>query len=344
MDSGDLVEITGSGAVKLGPHVVCDGFYYGTKMRVQTHVHADHLADFETSKGYQDIISSAPSYELLLLLKNADLVYRDNFRSVEYLREVLVGDSRVTLVPSGHILGASQVQVTLNTGERLGYSGDFQWPLERVVEAETLVLDSTHGNPIYQRRYRQHEVDERLLELLRKKVNAGLLLVRGHTGALQRVLTLIAGQFQVPLLGNAFTLRECDIYCRYGFPARELVDYRSSEGKDLLRRGRGIVLLRMNEKPPELSTRPIKVMLSGYISDPKDPILQFADDDFRVALSDHADFDGILDYVTATGAKTVITDNARGGHAVELAHELRVRLGINAFASGSHTMREWGRT
>src|SRR5687768_11881168 len=112
------IEISASGAVRLGPDVVCDGFYDGTKARIQTHVHADHLSDFETSKGYQDIITSPASYDLLVLLKNADLPYRTNLYRVGFEEKTHVADSLVSLLPSGHILGSAQVELELSRGER----------------------------------------------------------------------------------------------------------------------------------------------------------------------------------------------------------------------------------
>src|SRR4051812_47378989 len=134
MDLNSPIEITSSGAVRLGADIVCDGFYHGTRARIQTHVHADHLSDFERSKGYQDVITSSPSYDLLVLLKNADLAYRQNFRHLAFDKRLVIGSSSVCLLPSGHILGSAQVEVELDTGLRLGYSGDFQWPLTRVVQ------------------------------------------------------------------------------------------------------------------------------------------------------------------------------------------------------------------
>ena len=55
-----------SGAVSLGPNVVCDGFLLSAKVRVQTHVHIDHMDRFETSKGKQQIIASEPTLKLLI--------------------------------------------------------------------------------------------------------------------------------------------------------------------------------------------------------------------------------------------------------------------------------------
>jgi hypothetical protein len=75
---------------------------------------------------------------------------------------------------------------------------------------------------------------------------------------------------------------------------------------------------------------------------PDDPVLEYSERSYRVALSNHADFDGTLAYVEATGAKFVVTDNLRGGHAVELAMALTDRLGIEAVPSSSEESREWG--
>ena len=49
-----IVDVAASGGVLLGSSVVCDGFQSDRPVRVQTHVHDDHMADCETSKGFQD--------------------------------------------------------------------------------------------------------------------------------------------------------------------------------------------------------------------------------------------------------------------------------------------------
>ena len=52
------VDVTRNGAVLLGPEVVCDGFHCKRSVRIQSHVHEDHLVDFDRSKGHQDIYLS----------------------------------------------------------------------------------------------------------------------------------------------------------------------------------------------------------------------------------------------------------------------------------------------
>ena len=114
-----------SGAVVLGSDVVCDGFVRQAVARVQTHVHLDHMHNFETSKGCQQIIASQPTISLLIAEFNADLPFRSNITALPEFQGHKVGDSEVTLVSSGHMLGAVQVVAELESGMRLGYSGDF---------------------------------------------------------------------------------------------------------------------------------------------------------------------------------------------------------------------------
>jgi putative mRNA 3-end processing factor len=51
-----------------------------------------------------------------------------------------------------------------------------------------------------------------------------------------------------------------------------------------------------------------------------------------LALSDHSDFNGLLQYVEESKPKLVVTDNSRVGDAEALAREIQKRLGIKAVA------------
>ena len=76
------VDVTMSGAVSLGLDTVCDGFLHTSKTRVQTHVHADHMGGFESSKGCQEILVSEPTRQFLIFDYDADIPYRANIRAL----------------------------------------------------------------------------------------------------------------------------------------------------------------------------------------------------------------------------------------------------------------------
>ena len=60
------VDVMDSGAVMLGTNVVCDGYAYRREFRVQTHIHDDHMDEFDKSKGCQDILLSPETLALLI--------------------------------------------------------------------------------------------------------------------------------------------------------------------------------------------------------------------------------------------------------------------------------------
>jgi len=62
------------------------------------------------------------------------------------------------------------------------------------------------------------------------------------------------------------------------------------------------------------------------------PCREMANKEYVIALSDHSDFDGLVEYVRRSKPKVVITDNYRVGHAEVLAKEIQKRFGISAVA------------
>jgi putative mRNA 3-end processing factor len=150
------VDVLANGAVVLSPDVVCDGFVHGMPVRAQTHVHDDHMEDFDTSKGFQSLVMTEPTRDLLVAERDADLPYRNNIIALNDETAYEVNQSRVLLRPSDHMLGSCQVMVERADGLRVGYSGDFQWPMRRPIEVDVLVVDSTYGSPDSIRNY-QHD-------------------------------------------------------------------------------------------------------------------------------------------------------------------------------------------
>lgn len=114
-------------------------------------------------------------------------------------------------------------------------------------------------------------------------------------------------------------------------------------GRAHLRTGRFIRFYAKGDgEPPIQLSRGSAIALSAFMARPNDPIMEYFDCSFGVALSNHADFTGTLEYIKATKAKYVVTDNVRGGHGVELALEITRRLGIPAQPSTMTYSKEWG--
>lgn len=337
-----VVDVFASGAVCLGSQVVCDGFAEGAPFRVQTHIHADHMADFDRSKGLQDILMSPETYELLVAEHDADLAFRDNLLRVERSDECVLEDkSKLFFLPSNHMLGACQVALELLDGLRIGYSSDFGWPLDEVIRVDQLVVDSTYGSPGSVRRYTQAEAEECLFDLVCERLRHGPVHIRAHRGTVERVLQVIGDNVGVPILATERLIREVDVYHRHGFAAGNLDALDSDRGRSVLRERSYVRLYSKGDgfgnEPPSGTS----IACSAYMVGTDHPLKIFSDRAYSVALSNHADFDETLAYVQATGAKQVVTDNTRT-HGVELAIAINDRLpGVHAEPSTNKPGPRW---
>ena len=337
------IDVFQSGTVLLGHRISCDGFHRDYSVRVQTHVHDDHMDNFDTSKGAQNLFMSEATRQLLVCEFNADLPYRDNVYPLELGASHSVEDHKLTLLHSGHMLGSVQVAAELPNGMRLGYSGDFRWPLDHVIEVDALVVDSTYGSPERKREYTQEEAEERFLNLVLSRVMRGPVYIKAHRGTIQRALQILSGQLDCPLLATARLCEDVEVYRNHGYTIGDICRVDSEAGRAHIRAGRFIRFYAKGDgEPPIQLSRGSTITLSAYMARPDDPVLEYSDCSFGVALSNHADFDGTLEYVKATKAKYVVTDNVRGGHGVELALEIKKRLGIPARPSTTTYSREWG--
>ena len=329
-----IVDVLESGAVCLGTNIVCDGFAQGCSFRVQTHAHDDHMGDFNKSKGLQDFLLSPETYALLIAEYNADLEYRENFRPIERgLTHELEDGSTLLLSPSNHMLGACQVAITLTDGRTVGYSGDFGWPLDHVIEVEELVVDSTYGSPGSVRGYRQDEAEACLAEVVRTRLRYGSVHIRAHRGTVERVLQVLGDDIGVPILASDRLIKEVEIYQAHGFAVGALVALDSDNGRHALGQRSYVRLYSKGDGFRNEMIEGTTVICSAYMVDLGRPLREFSERAYSVALSNHADFDETLAYVEATGARTVITDNTRN-KGCELAIALNQRLhGVQAMPS-----------
>lgn len=77
------------------------------------------------------------------------------------------------------------------------------------------------------------------------------------------------------------------------------------------------------------------------MSKPQDPVTTYDNGDCCVAFTDHADFNGTIEYVRATGARQVWTD-PRSGNAEALATAIIDQLGVrSAIVPELHSL-SWG--
>ena len=337
------IEVYVSGAISLGEEVCCDGFLSGASSRVQTHLHSDHMYQFDTSKGMQEIVLSEPTRQLLICENNADLPYRRNIKGIPECQWQDSRGSRISLTSSGHMLGAVQVLVVTPDGMRLGYSGDFRWPLSRVIQVDALVVDSTNGSPGSVRGFTQGECEEQLMSLVSRAVKSGPVYLRAHRGTIERALELVSTEVNCPIVASPRLCNTADVYRRHGYTIDELINAECPEGLELSQTQRVIQVYSTGDGEPYVKQNGTTIVLSAFASHNTKPVTEFSEKSFSVALSNHADFEGTLAYIEATGAAFVVTDNTRHGKGVELAEAIKRRLNVDARPSTHYVSKEWGR-
>lgn len=342
MTLNSTIDVFKGGAVCLGTNVVCDGFIDNYSYRVQTHVHHDHMEDFETSKGRQYLFMSPETFALLDAYFDADLPYRDNFHQVERGSRYELEDGwNLTLLPSNHMLGSCQVALESPNGLRIGYSGDFGWPIEQVIQVDELVVDSTYGSLRSVRNYSQAEAEDCLLELVCQRLRNGSVHITAYYGTIERVLRVIEGRIGVPILASDTLMREVEVYQRYGAVAGDLTPLDSDDGRSAIK-ARSYV--RLYSRSDGFGNEPITdttITCSAYMTKPDHPKMEFSERAYSVAMSNHADFRETLKYIEATGARKVVTDNTRT-HGIDLANAINERFpGVRARPSTNKPAPRW---
>ena len=283
-------------------------FYIDPRLRVDraiiTHGHGDHARP-----GMGKYLTSCEGVEVL----RSRLPTAAAIRGLPFGESLMVNDVSVTLHPAGHILGSSQVRVE-HRGEVWVVSGDYKTEIDPTcsafvpIKCHTFITESTFATPVFAWAPQAEvfsEIDQWWLR--NQEQERASILLAYSLGKAQRVLAGI----QPSLRGTVFvhkTIAKCnEAYRAQGIqlPDVEVVD------DDFLKipgemRKRALVLA-----PPQvLKASWLKKFgklaigfCSGWMlvdSERKKRRVQYG-----FALSDHADWRGLLGAIEATGAERI---------------------------------------
>jgi len=340
------VKINDKGAIVLGKRVSCDGFLNNKGFRVQTHVHEDHMRSFNSSLGYQEgVILTKPTLDLISIIKNKpDLDCRNNIHVVEGNQSKRLDGFRVDFLDSGHMLGSVQVAVEYDNGLKLGYSGDFGWPLDNIIQVDELVIDSTYGLPESVRSFSQDYIEECLLELVNEYLTANPVYIISHRGTIQRALKCLNQNINVPVIVSKKLLKEIEVFNKYGYGIINCFLPFSNEGQDIMKEGKYIRFYGTGDILPNDTSGYTCINLKAIFGRNPEPVINHGNNSFTIPYSNHADFDETLEYVYSTNAKKVLTDPIRSSYknAKELAWEIKKRLKIDATTYHPISSSYWG--
>jgi Cft2 family RNA processing exonuclease len=279
-----------------------------------THAHADHVRRHER-------VFSTPATAEMMKLRG---VTRCDFQPLRYRETFQVRDARVTLYPAGHILGSAQVLVEWQD-TRFLYSGDFKLRPCRSAEAvevpaaDVVVMETTFGKP----RYRFPETEEvvgQIRDFCTRTLAEGCtpVLFSYSLGKGQEVLACLEG-IEHPIYLQTAHWKMASLYRELGVKLPHFERYRPGQELD------GGILLCSSGCRRGAWFRRLESIRTAYISGwaiDRWARWRFGTDE-AFPLSDHADYEDLLEYVRRTGAAKVHTVH---GFADEFARDLR-RLG-----------------
>jgi len=323
--------VTKNGAVLLGKHVACDSYDSSRPVRVVTHAHYDHLGGLRQSlRRCKAVIMTPATRDLLTVLRGPTSVMNGNVYTLNYGQALPYDGERITLHPADHILGAAQVLVEDKDEARIIYTGDFRMSSTPVLEADILVLEATYGNPFQVRPFRKI-VEAALVSLAESALENGPLYIFGYHGKLQEVMQILhENDISAPFILPEKVFHAAKVCERYGMRVGKVLAANEEEARDIARRNEPhVAFYHMNSKR-HVNTDCCRICVSGW--EFSGPRRQVGPNEHIVALSDHADFKELLQYVSESKPKLVITDNYRVGDAIVLAREIEKRLGIPAEA------------
>lgn len=323
--------ITHKGAIILGKYVACDAFDESKPLRVVTHAHADHTIGLQQSlRACEKILMTKATKDLIDVIKGPLFLMGGYVETLDYSKTLQHGEERITFLPADHILGAAQVLVEDAEGTRIIYTGDFKVDGTHVVDTDVLVIEATYGSPTCRRSF-DKDVKDLLVSLVDEGLKKGTVYVFSYHGKLQEIMQLlherdVNSPFVVP--EKVFHVsRACELH---GMRLGRLILSEDREAKELIERNAPCVAFYHMNARRKFGQGLFRVYVSGWEFD--SPCREIANKEYVVALSDHSDFEGLIEYVRRSKPKLVITDNFRFGHAETLAREIHKRFGFSAVA------------
>jgi len=324
--------VTERGAVLLGDSVACDAFDEAMPLRVVTHAHADHLVGLRQSlRSGKRVLMTKATRDLAGVVNGSLPLDDGSVELLDYGEPVEYGDERVTLVKADHILVAAQVVVEAAGGGRVAYTGDFRVDgTEPLVDCDVLVVESTYGSPSFRRAFKV-DVRELLVSMVEKRLRHGVVYVFGYHGKLQEVMQILhCADVSVPFVMPERVFRVSKVCEQHGMRLGCLALSTEKEGRELLDGNLPCVAFYHMNSRGSVGLDGSRICVSGW--EFHSPCRQIGEREHLVALSDHSDFGGLIEYVRRCKPKRVVTDNYRVSHGATLAREISRRLGIDAVA------------
>ena len=288
---------------------------------VITHGHSDHAR--WGNKSYLCHHHTLPILQLRL--------GPNHYQSVDWNEPVLMNGVKISLHPAGHIIGSSQVRVEY-LGEVWVVSGDYKCENDglsgqfEIVPCNTFITESTFGLPIYNWKPQQ-EIYADMQQWIKELNNDGktAVLTAYSLGKAQRILQPIS-ETGIPIFlhGAVYNVHRTLVDAGWKLPSAKRVELDAP--KESFKKSVVIVPGSAIGSPWMKRFTPYAVgSCSGWMQVRGNVRRRNVDAGF--ALSDHADWNGLLQTIKATGAEKVFVTHGFQSAFSRYLNEIGIEAG-----------------
>jgi putative mRNA 3-end processing factor len=326
-------DVTKSGAVLLGKHVACDAYDESRPIRVVSHAHADHMVGLGKSlKNCEVTVMTPATRDMIDALKGPRWLARGTVKTLDYGEKFTYKDETLTLHFADHILGTAQALVEDKEQTRILYTSDFRYSRTPRVEADILVMEATYGDPVRVRPFGMM-AEGILVSLVEQGLKRGPVYVFGYHGKLQKMMRILyEAKIKMPFIVPEKIYRVSRVCERHGMKlGRQLLPFDGEEAQSMLIQNEPSVVFYHSYSRRKVEGEALQIRASGW--EFGKPCRRIGANAYVVALSDHSDFNELLQYVERCKPRMVITDKYRSEAANIFAREIEKRLKIPAKAA-----------
>ncbi|WP_435414409.1 ligase-associated DNA damage response exonuclease [Polaribacter aestuariivivens] len=323
---------------KKGIYCIPGKFYldpwYPVDYAIISHGHADH-----SRAGNKHYLCHTDSKAIIKHRLGQDI----SIESLGYNEQRIINGVQVSFFPAGHVIGSAQIRLEYK-GFVVVFSGDYKTQPDFIskpfepVKCHEFITESTFGLPIY--KWKEEKKLQTQLQnwVLQNQQNNRTSVFLGYSlGKAQRIMKLIEGVDDIYVHTAIHNLNNVISGSGIELPETNLLNYdfkKADLQNKIVIMPPGLLGSRLLKKIPNAST----AICSGWMHIRGNRRWKGVDAGF--AVSDHADWDGLLEAVKATEAEKVyVTHGSQAVFSKYLneigieAHELKTEFGDDELAS-----------
>jgi Cft2 family RNA processing exonuclease len=297
-----------------------------------SHAHSDHVKLSAEPEFY-----CTPETADLVLFRFPRKKYELKLNSINFNKQKKFETFSIELFGNGHILGSAQTKISDISGKDIVVTSDFRledsllFKGAKPLSSDILVLETTFGMPQYSFPSYFDVVDE-MVDWISNNTKTKLVILAGYSLGKAQELTKISNLAGIVPIVHESIFEINEIYKKHGVDVGDYVkmDHNLKDSQVLI-------------MPPSLVNRYLFSTLEHF--DKREIISAMATGwDYKgyfdkiFHLSNHADFNQLMEYVKQANPKLVFTDH---GFCHEFARKLN-RKGFNAKPLKQHKQKILG--